>query len=92
LGHTTINHKAVAIAADGGRGGGNGVSRGCSKDSGRGGGGDVGANSFGNDRGRQRQGQTTINQKVAEMAVKAVATAAVAEAKTVAEGRWQRRR
>jgi hypothetical protein len=45
------------------------------------------ANSFGNNRGRQQQGQTTINQKAAEMAVEAAAmAAAMAEEKTVGEG------
>ncbi len=71
--------------ADGGQGGGNGINRGSSKDR-RGGSGNVGTNSFGNDGGRQRQGQTTINQKLVEMAVKAAAmAAAVAEGKTAAE-------
>ncbi len=68
MGHTTINHKAAAIAADGGQGVGNCSSHGSSEDNGRGGSGNVGANSFDNNRGRQWGGaeQTTISQKAAE--------------------------
>ncbi len=65
MGHTTINHKAAAIAADGGQGSGNGISHGSTKDGGRGGGGNVSANSFGNNEGRQRWGKTRINHKAA---------------------------
>ncbi len=87
MGHTTINHKVAAIAADGGRCGGEGVSRCSIEGGGRGGSGNVGANSFGNNGGKQWRGQTTINPKAAEMVVKAaVLAAAMAEAKTVAEG------
>jgi hypothetical protein len=73
LGHTTISHKAAAIAAEGGQRSGDSSSHGSSKYGGRRVGGDISTNSIGNDGGRQRQGQTTINQKAAEMAVKAAA-------------------
>jgi hypothetical protein len=80
------------MVADGSQGGGNGVSRGSSEDDGRGDGGNIGTDSFGNNRGRRRQGQITINQKAAEMAVEAAAmvatAAAVAEVKTMAEEQW----
>ncbi len=66
MGHTIINHKAAAIAADGGQGGSDSGSRDRGKDSGRGGSGDIGNNSFGNDGGRQQREQITINQKAAE--------------------------
>jgi hypothetical protein len=72
-----------------GQGGNNGGSRGSGKDSSRGGSTDVGANSFGSNKGRQHQGQTTINHKVAEMGVMVAAmvaamTVATAAAVTVA--------
>ncbi len=51
---------------NGGQGSGIGNSCGRGEDSGRGVGGNMGADSFGNNGGRQRRGQTTINQKAAE--------------------------
>ncbi len=51
---------------NGGQAGGDGSSRGRREDSGREGDGNIGADSFGNNGGRQQWGQTTINQKVAE--------------------------
>jgi hypothetical protein len=63
----------------------------AAKTVGEGGGDNLSTDSFGNKGDRQWQGQTTINQKNSEMAVKAAAmVGAVAEAKIAAEGRQQR--
>jgi hypothetical protein len=78
LGHTTINHKVAAIAADGGRCSNSGNSHCSSKDGGSGGSSNIGANSFDNDRGRWQQWgleQTTISKKAADMVVVAAAMA-----------------
>ncbi len=69
---------------NGGRGSGNGGSRGSGKNGSRWGGGNVGANSFGNNRGRQRLEQATINQKATEMVVVVAATPAAMTTATAA--------